>query len=818
MGKDMAESAGKLRIKLKTGADLDGGGGSDPYCVFVLGDEEVKSKVVHGSSEPNWEDEFHMPVPDDRYYLRVLLYDRDEGSELEDDFLGYAEVCLSDLAEDEDTPLALKLQKATSGVINVELTKDMQPNNPDDDKGYDEEGDMDDDDDFPAVVAAKPPAKLGSMATKAWEGQFKPPSSENGKKKRDKDSAATSMDLTLEHVHGFRGHDTRQALFYNSAGKVVWFTAAVGIVYDKETNQQRFFMGEGAHDDDILCMAMHPDGTTVATGQIGKEPKICVWDSDDCQMKSELVGKHQRGISAVAFSQSGNKLGSIGMDDQNSVIVWDWKKGKPLGAPAKGGPNKLLMITFDAANDSNFFTVGAKHCKFWSVSPGGKLAGKNGAFGKKFKQQTLLVTAAHRGGYLSGCYDGKIYTWIGGSCVNQIKAHDGPTYAIYSCEHGVVSGGKDGAVILYDISLKEQAKWNIAGESIRSVFLSKDGLILAGTFEGSIYEINSKTKDAPPVVINLGHGGMKEANNKYSGELWGLSMHPSGKMYATCGDDRLLRVFDITGRKCLAATDVGVLDCRARACCWHPDGHRIAVAQKDGKVRILEFDGKSSVAEKAVLPQMRTFKNLEQGGIDELRFNPKGDLLATGAHSEGKGGHGGMIDIFNTSDADPSKWKQANKLQGHTSFVTHLDWDVDGKIIKSTDGNPELLYWDATGGSGNVKGGASTFADVEWATYSTICGWPVQGIFRKLPGQVKQMDMTDVNMVDVSSDKKVIALGDDYGQVALYSYPCTRTGDKGKYFGGHSSHVPNVKFTGDSEYLISVGGHDLAVFQLKCSQ
>merc|ERR1712023_567024 len=101
-----AEYAGKLRIKLINGtelADLDGGGGSDPYCVFVLGDEEVKSKVVHGSSEPNWEDEFHMGVPDSRYYLRVLLYDRDEGSELEDDFLGYAEVCLADLVEDEPT-------------------------------------------------------------------------------------------------------------------------------------------------------------------------------------------------------------------------------------------------------------------------------------------------------------------------------------------------------------------------------------------------------------------------------------------------------------------------------------------------------------------------------------------------------------------------------------------------------------------------------------------------------------------------------------------------------------------------------------------
>ena len=34
-------------------------------------------------------------------------------------------------------------------------------------------------------------------------------------------------------MHGFRGHDTNQALYHTASGKVVWFCAAVGIVYDK---------------------------------------------------------------------------------------------------------------------------------------------------------------------------------------------------------------------------------------------------------------------------------------------------------------------------------------------------------------------------------------------------------------------------------------------------------------------------------------------------------------------------------------------------------------------------------------------------------
>lgn len=70
--------------------------GSDPYCVFVLGDEEVKSKVVMGTSTPRWDDEFFMSVPDTRYYLRCLLYDRGRpttSSQISNNSEPYATVC-----------------------------------------------------------------------------------------------------------------------------------------------------------------------------------------------------------------------------------------------------------------------------------------------------------------------------------------------------------------------------------------------------------------------------------------------------------------------------------------------------------------------------------------------------------------------------------------------------------------------------------------------------------------------------------------------------------------------------------------------------
>lgn len=45
----------------------------------------------------------------------------------------------------------------------------------------------------------------------------------------------------------------------------MYYTAAVGIVYNKKTNEQAFFQG---HDDDILCAAITNDKTKIATGQV----------------------------------------------------------------------------------------------------------------------------------------------------------------------------------------------------------------------------------------------------------------------------------------------------------------------------------------------------------------------------------------------------------------------------------------------------------------------------------------------------------------------------------------------------------------------
>ena len=145
-------------------------------------------------------------------------------------------------------------------------------------------------------------------------------------------SKAPSAELELEHVYGYAGlENTAPNLYYLKSGEVVYYTAAVGVVLDKDKLEkkqqcQRFFFG---HDDDIKCLAIHPNREWVATGQLGKRPFVCVWDGATCQQLQKITHPAgMRGVIALGFSRhdGGAHLTAVNSDNAHTVMVWRWSK------------------------------------------------------------------------------------------------------------------------------------------------------------------------------------------------------------------------------------------------------------------------------------------------------------------------------------------------------------------------------------------------------------------------------------------------------------------------------------------------------------
>ena len=124
------------------------------------------------------------------------------------------------------------------------------------------------------IVKAVPTEGDQGSAVKPWKSAVREPSLW---KDPPNATAPPQASLELKYVYGYRGWDCRNNLnFADSRFEVVYHIGATGIVLNTADNKQQQ-LHNTEHDDDILCLAVHPEGHTVATGETGKFPKIVLW-------------------------------------------------------------------------------------------------------------------------------------------------------------------------------------------------------------------------------------------------------------------------------------------------------------------------------------------------------------------------------------------------------------------------------------------------------------------------------------------------------------------------------------------------------------
>lgn len=83
--------------------------------------------------------------------------------------------------------------------------------------------------------------------------------------------------LKLEWAYGYRGRDGRNNLYLLPTGEMIYFIAAVVVLYNVDEQIQRHYTG---HNDDVKSLCVHPDKITVASGQVAghdkKEGKVSI--------------------------------------------------------------------------------------------------------------------------------------------------------------------------------------------------------------------------------------------------------------------------------------------------------------------------------------------------------------------------------------------------------------------------------------------------------------------------------------------------------------------------------------------------------------
>ncbi|MGH0178724.1 UNVERIFIED_CONTAM: hypothetical protein FKN15_018677 [Acipenser sinensis] len=192
--------------------------------------------------------------------------------------------------------------------------------------------------------------------------------------------------LKLDWVYGYRGRDCRSNLYLLPTGETVYFIASVIVLYNVEEQLQRHYTG---HNDDVKCLAVHPDKITIATGQVagtspdGKQlcPHVRVWDSVSLNTLHVLgMGFFDRAVTCIAFSKSNGGSNLCAVDDSNDHVlsVWDWQKEERL-AEVKCSNEAVFAADFHPTDTNIIVTCGKSHLYFWTLESG-SLVKKQGLF------------------------------------------------------------------------------------------------------------------------------------------------------------------------------------------------------------------------------------------------------------------------------------------------------------------------------------------------------------------------------------------------------------------------------------------------------
>ncbi|CAH8432757.1 unnamed protein product [Schistosoma haematobium] len=637
---------------------------------------------------------------------------------------------------------------------------------------------------------------------------------------------APDTTLKLEWIYGYRGRDCRNNLHYLPTGELIYFVAAVVVLYNIEEQCQRHYL---EHTDDVKCIAIHPDRITVATGQsaghdkqFGK-PHVRIWSSVDLKtLKIIGLGEFERSVCCLSFSKtdSGVKLCAVDEATDHVISIWDWQKSRKI-TETKCSTEPITAVEFHPLDDATLVTGGKGHLAFWTFD-GCTLSKKMGIFenGKQPIDKPkfiLCLTFAENGDLLTGDSAGNIIAWKRGTnTVNQIcqGVHEGGIFSLCLTNNGhlISGGGKDRRLVFFDAALNPTGHTEELTElygAVRTITQGPGELLIIGTTKNMILQAGPGMEISP---LMFGH----------SEEFWSLAKHPQAHQFLTGGRDHLVILWDSLSKQAIWSKEfTDAIHCAA----FYPlqsvsitNGTMSPVNNNDNNIidetNNLDFNV-SMMNSHDLLVVLGTstgrwlvFNCLKQeiiaahsDGLGEqiecVAYSPDGNYLALGSRDN-------VIYVYNVLERG-YKYNRVGRCCGHSSFILHIDWSVDGRFLRSVSGDYEILFWTAFDCRQVVS--PSTLRDLEWASQTCTLGWEVAGIWPS------DSDGTDVNACDHSPTADILATGDDYGKVKLFKYPTNKPKAEFRAYNGHSSHVTNVTFLYDGSRLISIGGKDTAVLQ-----
>ncbi|XP_044754220.1 echinoderm microtubule-associated protein-like CG42247 [Coccinella septempunctata] len=600
------------------------------------------------------------------------------------------------------------------------------------------------------------------------------------------DNTPPDKKLQLEWVYGYRGTDSRKNLWVLPTGELLYFVAAVAVMYDRDEDAQRHYTG---HTEDIQCMDLHPSREMVASGQrAGRNRKtqahIRIWSTETLQTLYVFgMGEFEVGVAAVSFSQlnGGSYVLAVDAGRESILSVWQWQWGHLLGKVATLQED-LTGAVFHPLDDNLMITHGKGHLTFWNRRKDGffertdiiKPPARTMITALQFEQDGDVITADTDGfiTVYSVDSDGAYFVKM------EYEAHNKGVSALVMLSEGtLLSGGeKDRKICAWD-SLQNykkitESKLSETAGGVRSIYPQRpgrnDGNIYVGTTKNNILE-GSLQRRFNQVVF--GHGR----------QLWGLAVHPDDEVFATAGHDKNIALW--RKNKLLWTTQVA-FECVSLS--FHPFGIVLAAGSTEGHLLIIN-------TENGVLSSTIRICG---SPLSCIAFNPTGDMIAIASQN-------GSIYLFRVS-RDGFSYKKSNKIRGSQPLI-QLDWSTDSNYIQTVTADYDLCFWDVK--SLSPEKSPIVMKDVKWYTHNCTVGFMVAGMWNN-----RFYPMTSIiSTASRSAAHDLLISGDTDGYLRLFRYPCLSPKAEYNEEKLYSGTVACARFLFNDRNVVTVGGTDAAL-------
>ncbi len=545
---------------------------------------------------------------------------------------------------------------------------------------------------------------------------------------------------TGDRLRTFAGNTSRVfAAAFSHDGKLLASGAGDGkvLVWDIHTGQAVTTCT--GHTGTVFAVAFSADNKRLLTGSADQSGRM--WDVENGKEIFALLG-HTGGLLDVAFSPDGKRLATAGID--GTARVWEADKGKELEC-LKGHTRYLQRVAF-SPNGTLLASGSDNEAVLWSTDtwqPLHTLRAPAGWLAFDLDGQTLLTANHDTGGAVH-----KLMRW------------------------NTATG-------------KEAASFRLQSQGLYGQYaLSPDGKTLFAT------------RDVPDVPYVRSYNAVTGAEllpkQPHDGPIYCVAVSPDGKLLASSGADRNIKLWDLAAWKAgdalppartLPAEHSDIV----RAVVFSPNGKLLMSASNDHTVVVWDVE------------RGEVFRTLPGTGINMFRpaFSPDGRSLAVGYDD-------GSVRLWNLTEN-----KEPALVCRHTSVVRCMAFSPDGQRLASGSEDRMVFVTDlATGrrlqkfplphGANNVAFGfdgktLAAVGDVWGVQLWDVATWKPE----TLPGHV-----TSVHGLEFSPIAPLLATRSTDGTVRFWD----RTTDNPRSLSiqvGPAGGDVNACFTPEGRYLVT---------------